>query len=131
MRVETVSARARVLLSAVACALLIAAAPAAAQTYTVLHSFAFGQPFPAGLVQAGDGNFYGTTSQGGANGQGSVFKITSAGALTTLYSFAGSDGSSPQAALVQGTDGKLLRDDVSGRRERRAVRSSRSRRPGC
>lgn len=73
--------------------------------------------FPlAGLVQASDGNFYGTTSGGGANlcgvyGCGTVYKITSAGALTTLYSFCAqphcSDGSAPSAGLVQGTDGNF------------------------
>ena len=33
-----------------------------------------------GLVQASDGNFYGTTVGGGANGYGTVFAITSDGA---------------------------------------------------
>src|SRR6185503_17528028 len=41
----------------------------------------------AGLVQGSDGNFYGTTQIGGANGFGTVFKISSAGSLTTLHSF--------------------------------------------
>jgi uncharacterized repeat protein (TIGR03803 family) len=63
------------------------------------------------LLQASDGNFYGTTSSGGSNGLGSVFKITSKGVLTTLYSFcpnAGcTDGALPVASLVQGTDGDL------------------------
>ena len=63
----------------------------------------------AGLVQATDGNFYGTTQFGGANGQGTVFKITANGALNTLYSFCSQtnciDGYGPRAALVQGTGG--------------------------
>jgi uncharacterized repeat protein (TIGR03803 family) len=63
----------------------------------------------AALVQATDGNFYGTTS--GPNFQGTVFKITPSGALTTLYSFCAqsgcTDGANPQAALVQATDGKF------------------------
>ena len=42
----------------------------------------------AGLVQGSDGNFYGTTIAGGANSEGTVFKITPSGTLTTLYSFA-------------------------------------------
>ena len=41
----------------------------------------------AGLVQATDGNFYGTTQIGGANNDGTLFKITPTGTLTTLYSF--------------------------------------------
>jgi uncharacterized repeat protein (TIGR03803 family) len=61
----------------------------------------------AGLVQGTDGNFYGTTSEGGANGDGTVFKITPGGTLTTLHSFDFTDGEAPLAALVQGTDGNL------------------------
>jgi uncharacterized repeat protein (TIGR03803 family) len=62
----------------------------------------------AGLVQGTDGNFYGTTFQGGAsNVYGEVFKVTPAGALTTLHSFAGTDGSFPYAGLVLGTDGNF------------------------
>jgi uncharacterized repeat protein (TIGR03803 family) len=68
----------------------------------------------AGLVQATDGNFYGTTTYGGANGGGTVFKITRAGALTTLYSFCAvllngfcMDGSGPYAGLVLATNGNL------------------------
>src|ERR1039457_6591608 len=69
--------------------------PADAQQYTVLHAFAEsdGQVPLAGLVQGTDGNFYGTTNQGGARGAGTVFKITPSWTLTTLYPFAGSDGS--------------------------------------
>ena len=60
-------------------------------------------------MQGSDGDFYGTTSSGGTNGDnGTVFKITSAGALTSLYSFTGgNDGGSPWAGLVQGSDGSL------------------------
>lgn len=60
-----------------------------AQTFTVLHSFDGtdgGNPLE-GLVQATDGNFYGTTLNGGAPGPGTVFKITPSGTLTTLYTF--------------------------------------------
>jgi uncharacterized repeat protein (TIGR03803 family) len=62
----------------------------------------------AGLVQGSDGNFYGTTEYGGANGCGNVFKISTNGTLTSLYSFtAGNDGANPHAGLVQGADGNL------------------------
>lgn len=68
------------------------------------------QPF-AGLVLATNGNFYGTTSTGGAHGSGTVFKITRAGTLSTLYSFCSqtgcADGVQPLAGLVQGTDGNF------------------------
>ncbi len=65
-----------------------------------------GNPY-AGLVQGSDGNFYGTTFGRGANGYGTVFKITPAGALTSLHSFTGADGQYPYAGLVQATDGDL------------------------
>lgn len=66
----------------------------------------------AGLIQGTDGNFYGTTSSGGANGRGVVFRVAPEGTLTTLHTFSAldpsynnADGTSPYAALVQGTDG--------------------------
>lgn len=68
--------------------------------------------YPEALVQGGDGNFYGVTRLGGANQSGSVFKVTPAGALTTLYSFCSqggancTDGAWPQD-LAQGSDGNF------------------------
>lgn len=78
-------------------------------TLTTLHSFAdLDGAFPyAGLVLATDGNFYGTTSAGGAVGNGTLFKITRGGALTTLHSFDYADGNAPSGALVQATDGNF------------------------
>jgi uncharacterized repeat protein (TIGR03803 family) len=92
-------------------------------TLTTLHNFG---PLPSGtypsaaLVQASDGNFYGTTKQGGTNsclyggtnfGCGTLFKITPSGTLTTLYNFCSqsgcADGQEPGGALVQGNDGNL------------------------
>jgi uncharacterized repeat protein (TIGR03803 family) len=60
-----------------------------------------------GLVQGADGNFYGTTYSGGTDGQGTVFKITPEGSLTTIHSFCMrcADGSTTSAGLVQGNDG--------------------------
>lgn len=67
-------------------------------------------PF-APLIQAADGNFYGTTSGGGAYGYGTVFKITPSGVLTTLHSFcaeaACADGAYPYTPLVQTAGGDL------------------------
>ena len=87
---------------------------------TTLHSFCAqsgcpdGQnPSAAALVQGTDGNLYGTTYYGGANGEGTVFKITPSGALTTLYNFCSqggincTDGENPTAGLVQATDGNF------------------------
>ncbi len=84
---------------------------------TTLHSFCSlsgctdgFEPYAA-LVQGTDGNFYGTTLFGGANDEGTVFKITPGGTLTTLYSFCSqsgcSDGEAPYAGLIQGTDGNF------------------------
>ena len=61
-----------------------------------------------GLIQDRDGNFYGTTSQGGAKNKGTLFKVTPQGQETILYSFAGgNNGASPIGGLIQGSDGNL------------------------
>jgi uncharacterized repeat protein (TIGR03803 family) len=80
---------------------------------TILHSFAAstadgGSP-EAALVQGADGNFYGTTYQGGTFGQGTIFRMTAAGAMTVLHSFAGNpaDGAHPTSSLVQTADGNF------------------------
>jgi uncharacterized repeat protein (TIGR03803 family) len=82
--------------------------------FTCLASFAVtnGAQAIAGLVQGTDGNFYGTTISGGNSprqsyGYGTVFKMTSDGTLTRLYSFPGSGftGIYPDAGLVEGPDG--------------------------
>jgi uncharacterized repeat protein (TIGR03803 family) len=68
-------------------------------------------PYNAALMQATNGNFYGTTSAGGANNKGTVFEITPKGELTVLYSFCSEtncdDGSTPFTGLVQASNGKL------------------------
>jgi uncharacterized repeat protein (TIGR03803 family) len=66
------------------------------------------------LVQATDGDLYGTTTYGGANGFGTVFKITPTGTLTTLHSFDNTDGAEPWAALVQGSDGNFYGTTETG-----------------
>src|SRR5208282_4785749 len=87
----------------------------AAGKITYLHNFCFlsgcadgGSPQGA-LIQASNGNFYGTTSVGGANGYGTVFEITPAGKLTTLYSFCAisgcTDGFFPTSGLTLDTNG--------------------------
>jgi uncharacterized repeat protein (TIGR03803 family) len=83
-------------------------------TLTTLHDFdgVDGNGSASALVLAENGNFYGTTSEGGTStsctrGCGTVFTVTPKGTLTSLHSFDGSDGSSPLAGLVQGTDGNF------------------------
>jgi uncharacterized repeat protein (TIGR03803 family) len=89
------------------------AVTSSAQVLTTLASFnqANGSKPEAPLVQGSDGNFYGTTSEGGSSGSGSIFRITPSGTLTILYSFCAQhpclDGSLPKAGLVQGTDGNF------------------------
>jgi uncharacterized repeat protein (TIGR03803 family) len=93
----------------------LAAAIAPAQTYTTLVSFTQtdGAAPYAGLIQATDGNLYGTTVYGGTGcppfGCGTVYRITPGGGVTTVYSFCAQsgceDGSNPYAALLQTTDG--------------------------
>ncbi|MGA7573163.1 MAG: choice-of-anchor tandem repeat GloVer-containing protein [Terriglobales bacterium] len=70
-----------------------------------------GNPY-GGLLQATDGNFYGTTSTGGANSQGgTIFSMTPAGKLKTIYSFCAkpncTDGRNPLTSLIQANDGNL------------------------
>ena len=79
---------------------------------TVLHTFGKSvtdgnSPNYAPLVQTADGNFYGTTKLGGANNDGTIFKITPAGAFTLAYSFGVTDGLSPMGGLTLGKDGNL------------------------
>jgi uncharacterized repeat protein (TIGR03803 family) len=59
----------------------------------------------AGLVEARDGSFYGTTSGGGAKADGTVFRITAEGKLNTVHSFQGADGATPYGGLLQASDG--------------------------
>jgi uncharacterized repeat protein (TIGR03803 family) len=70
------------------------------------------------LYLAGNGTFYGTTQEGGSNNQGTVFEITGTGTLNTLYSFCVQDdcatGGTPQASLIQGTDGNLYSTTYGG-----------------
>jgi uncharacterized repeat protein (TIGR03803 family) len=85
---------------------------------TSLHSFASeadGANPLAGLIQGTDGNFYGTTFEGGSHDGGTVFQISPSGAFTNIYSFKGeADGADPLAPLVQGTDGELYGTTYSG-----------------
>jgi uncharacterized repeat protein (TIGR03803 family) len=89
----------------------VATIASSAQTFNVLTNFDGtngGNPYGS-LVQGEDGNFYGTTNVKGPTDYGTAFKITSAGQLTTLYSFCSqpqcADGGEPRAGLIQGTDG--------------------------
>ncbi|NOS70502.1 MAG: hypothetical protein HOP33_11285 [Verrucomicrobia bacterium] len=67
------------------------------------------------VIQTADGNLHGTTYYGGVHGFGTLFKTTTNGNLTSLYSFGGaSDGANPFAGLVQGADGYLYGSTYNG-----------------
>jgi len=86
-------------------------------TFKLLHAFDNSNAYPNGLVKGADGNFYGTTSEGGL-AVGTVFKMSPAGALTTLYKFCSkkdcTDGSYPDAPLIQATDGNFYSTTEKG-----------------
>jgi uncharacterized repeat protein (TIGR03803 family) len=90
--------------------------------YEIMHTFSGnsgtgdGAGPEAGLTLASDGNFYGTTQFGGTSGNGTVFKMTPAGTVTILYSFASDDtnGTEPLSALIQASDGNLYGTCYSG-----------------
>jgi uncharacterized repeat protein (TIGR03803 family) len=88
-----------------------------AQTFKSLDSFDnTDAAFPwATLVQGNDGNFYGTTQNGGntacSSGCGTIFRITPNGKLTT-FNFDGTNGNGPIAGLVQAANGDFY--GVSG-----------------
>jgi uncharacterized repeat protein (TIGR03803 family) len=93
-------------------------------TLTTLYSFCAqtGCPdgeLPGGLILASNGDLYGMTPFGGANGGGTVFKITPGGTLTTLHSFCAKtgckDGANPgESSLVQASSGDLYGTTFSG-----------------
>ena len=99
-------------------------------TLTTLNSFCTqgicaSDEAPNGLIQASDGNFYGTTQGGGAIQEGTVFKVTPGGALTTLYSFTdGADGGTRLVISFKLPTGTSMEPPSSGQTARE--RSSRS-----
>ena len=71
------------------------------------------------MIQATDGNFYGTTVGGGSYFQGTVFQLTPAGVLTTVYNFTytgsgDTDAAQPAGTLVQGADRRLYGTSQAG-----------------
>jgi len=78
-------------------------------TTRTVHSFSGidGRNPRAGVIRGHDGNYYGTTSFGGAHNLGTVFRMTASGVVTTLHSFDGPSGEEPWAPLVLASDGTL------------------------
>ena len=82
--------------------------PAGALSTLYSLNFSDGSYPVAGLVLADDGNFYGTTEQGGATSNGTVFRMAPDGTFTTLVEFDGfNDGANPVTVLASGPDGAL------------------------
>jgi uncharacterized repeat protein (TIGR03803 family) len=98
--------------------LCLAVAAAPAQTFTSLGFLTDGSTTVSALIQARDGNFYGTSQVGGVNAKGSVFEVTPGGTISTLYSFCSQpncvDGWIPVGALVLGIDGDLYGTTQNG-----------------
>ncbi|MEP6811201.1 MAG: choice-of-anchor tandem repeat GloVer-containing protein, partial [Chthoniobacterales bacterium] len=85
--------------------------PASAQTFTQLYSLtaAEGSPITGRILQASDGNFYGTAQQGGTNSVGTFFKLAADGTFTVLHSFGSvaGEGQYPNAGVIQAIDGNF------------------------
>ena len=93
--------------------------------FTTLYKFTSSGGYNplAPLMQANDGNFYGTTASGGtafqpcyasSPGCGTVFKMTAGGKVTFIYKFSRTDGAGPFGSVIQGTDGNLYGTTSAG-----------------
>lgn len=103
------------------------------QTYTFstvvnFSSTGKGPSYPSNLIIDGNGNLYGTSYAGGAHGAGTVFRVSPAGVVNVVHSFAGSpsDGQSPYDAPVRDSAGNLYGTTYSG-----GSTNNCSGRPGC
>ena len=79
--------------------------------FSLLHTFwgaVDGWGIYGALIQATDGNLYGTAAWGGANNLGTVFRMNPEGTVSVLHHFGGPDGAHPGASLIQATGGKLM-----------------------
>jgi len=87
---------------------------------TILHHFNNAQPLYegsgpiAGLIVGKDGNLYGSTRAGGVYGNGTIFKVTTAGVFTVVYDLRASQGYNIVAPLLQGKDGNFYGACSSG-----------------
>jgi uncharacterized repeat protein (TIGR03803 family) len=99
---------------------IAAAVASPAQTFTSLRIFTGGNGNDpaASLIQGTNGNFYGTTAEGGASREGSIFEMTPAGEITTLYRFCATsgcpDGAGPVGALLQASNGNFYGTTYGG-----------------
>lgn len=95
---------------------------ALAQTEKALYNFCSlsacsdGQYPEVPLIEDSQGNFYGSTYEGGAHNAGTVFKLARGGGLTVLYSFGATstDGIEPVGSLVRDSKGNLYGATAAG-----------------
>jgi uncharacterized repeat protein (TIGR03803 family) len=85
---------------------------------TVLHNFTDGtsdgsKPY-AGVILDAQGNLYGTTSVGGAAGDGTVYELSKGGTFSLLHTFSGSDGNQPYGGLLRDSKGNLYGTAYAG-----------------
>jgi uncharacterized repeat protein (TIGR03803 family) len=118
---ERAGVRAGVLLTSTWILLLLCVAPASAQNFIVISNLVSfngtnGQQPSGTLLQAKDGNFYGTTLYGGTNAAyaGGIFRLSPSGGFTNLLFFNITDGANPNSGLIQGTDSNLYGTTVYG-----------------
>lgn len=83
-----------------------------AQTFQTIVNFYGGNGgLPVGLLQASNGNLYGTTASGGTKGQGTIYELSPSGVLTTLYNFCSqpncTDGDGSNSSLIEAADGNF------------------------
>ncbi len=121
-KVVNLSFSTRILCAVLLCIGAVVAAPAQQVVFTTLWSFNGSgdgaNPGDEALVRGTDGNFYGTTTSGGAINHGTVFKMTPSGSMDILYSFCTrancADGAAPEGGLVQGSDGNFYGTTAAG-----------------
>jgi uncharacterized repeat protein (TIGR03803 family) len=95
--------------------ILLCCSPAQATTFEEIFGFARDAANPTdSLIQAANGDFYGTTIAGGTASLGTVFKLTSTGQLVTLVSFTGTNGSYPRGTLAMDDAGNLFGTTYAG-----------------
>lgn len=105
--------------TALAMAFCLMGGQSSAQEYKTLHTFTGGAdgatPLFVQLFSDASGNLYGTASSGGANNQGTIYRVTPAGELTVLYSFPGGNGGAvPVSGLIQDSAGNFYGTTESG-----------------
>jgi uncharacterized repeat protein (TIGR03803 family) len=85
------------------------------KTTTLINFDSINGSFPTGgLIQAADGNLYGTTDAGGMSGNGTIFKYSLSGTFSTIVTFNNTNGSGPVGSLIQAKDGNLYGMTIGG-----------------